>query len=84
MKDECRKSLEKVYLYLDGEVLSEVERRDIQVHLESCPPCDERFEVERDIKLLMIRAQGTDRCPERLRHQIARLLESDPAPGNSL
>ena len=41
MKERCKETLQRVYLFLDGEMLSESERLEIEVHLEECPPCFE-------------------------------------------
>jgi mycothiol system anti-sigma-R factor len=75
MKDHCRETLELAYLFLDGEGLSEGERNRIQVHLEACRPCYERYGLEREITLVVARLQGRARCPRSLRLRIMTLLE---------
>jgi mycothiol system anti-sigma-R factor len=76
MKERCRETLERVYLFLDGEVLSETERYEIKVHLEECPPCYEQYGVEREIQQKIIsRLRGTTPCPDHLKSRIANLLE---------
>ena len=75
MKDDCRKSLERVYFFLDGEVLSDHERLEIQTHLEECPPCLERYGLEREITTLVTRVQDTSTCPEQLKTRLRNLLD---------
>ena len=75
MKEHCRKTLHKAYLYLDGEILSETERTEIRVHLEECAPCYERYGVDEQVKLLVARLKGGCRCPDELRSKVARMFE---------
>lgn len=74
MKEECKQVLERAYLFLDGEVLSESERLEIQVHLEECAPCLERVGFEREMHVLIHRLQGTCRCPDGLKNRILDLI----------
>ena len=53
MKELCRVTLEGAYLFLDGELLSEEEGREIQDHVEDCRPCYESFAVERAVMRLL-------------------------------
>ena len=76
MKEVCREYLARAYLYLDGEVLSEAERTEIQVHLEECGPCLERYGVERELVAVMARLRTATRCPDALKNRIAGLLEN--------
>jgi mycothiol system anti-sigma-R factor len=75
MKKHCRETLERAYLFLDGEVLTESERSDIQLHLEGCSPCYQRYGLDREITLVVARLQGRARCPRELRLRIMGLLE---------
>ena len=77
MKQRCRETLERVYLFLDGEGLTEAERIEIEAHLEDCPPCFERYGVEIEVKTIVARLRGTHRCPDSLRSRIAALLQQD-------
>lgn len=74
MKEHCRETLEKAYLFLDGEVLTEAERREIREHLQECYPCLERYDVEREVTLLISRLKNTA-CPDKLRTRIESLIE---------
>jgi mycothiol system anti-sigma-R factor len=75
LKEHCRETLEKAYLFLDREILSEVDRREIQVHLEECAPCYERYGVEAEVTALLGRLRGCTHCPDELRVKIRSLLE---------
>lgn len=77
MKETCRIALERAYLFLDGEVLTEHERIEIQLHLEACQPCYEAFGMEKEFTLLLARLRGHDHCPERLRKKIWSRLDSE-------
>jgi mycothiol system anti-sigma-R factor len=75
MKERCRQTLERAYMYLDDEGLGAVERHAIEVHLEECRPCFERVGLEREVTLLVARLRGSSKCPEGLRSRIAAQLE---------
>lgn len=74
---DCRAVLERIYLYLDGEIAGE-ECTYIQVHLESCTGCLHRFGVEQDFKELVHRKCREDAIPaglvERIRANIREAL----------
>ncbi len=75
MREICRETLQRAYLFLDGEVLSETERTDIRVHLEECTPCLERYGLEEELVTLIARLRQANPCPDRLKSRIAGLLE---------
>jgi mycothiol system anti-sigma-R factor len=75
MNEVCREYLQRAYLFLDGEVLSETERVDIRVHLEECSPCLERYGLEEDLVKLIHRLRNSCTCPDGLKTRIAGLLE---------
>jgi mycothiol system anti-sigma-R factor len=75
MKKHCKETLEKAYLFLDGELLSEHQRNEIRQHLEACAPCYQRYGLEREITMVVARLQGRARCPKDLRLRIITLLE---------
>jgi mycothiol system anti-sigma-R factor len=74
MKEHCKRVLEKAYLYMDSETLSEGDRVLIRVHLEECKPCYERYGLEVQATSLISRLKGHDHCPDRLRANIKELL----------
>jgi len=75
MKQKCLEVLEQVYLFLDGEGLSEVQRLEIEAHLEECGPCFERYGFYEVSLQITHRLQGTTPCPDGLKTKISRLLE---------
>ena len=75
MKEPCREVLERAYLYLDEEILSEEERIQIQVHLEECEPCLENVGLHREFVFVTARLRGKTECPEGLRSRIKNLLD---------
>lgn len=75
MKERCRETLERAYLFLDGEVLDDHQRLEISHHLEECAPCFERYGVEREVAMLIARLRGSTRCPEELRTRVRALIE---------
>src|SRR5918992_4703262 len=76
MKQRCREMLERAYLFLDGEGLSNEERIEIEAHLEECGPCFERYGLEGEVRSLVARLRGVDTCPEALKSRITSLLQS--------
>jgi len=74
MKEECRETLERAYLFLDGELLSVSERHEIKRHLEDCGPCFERVGLEDDVAKIVARLRGCQPCPAALRQKINSLL----------
>ncbi|MGH2734172.1 MAG: mycothiol system anti-sigma-R factor [Actinomycetota bacterium] len=74
MKERCRETLERAYLYVDGEGLSEAERLEIQTHLEDCAPCFERVGLDHEVSRVIARLKGHDQCPEGLKARITALI----------
>jgi len=66
---ECREALERLYVYLDGE-LTDTRRDAIRSHLEDCSPCLEVFDFEAELKMVVAR-HCRDRVPDRLRERVA-------------
>jgi len=77
MKEYCRTTLELIYLYLDEEVLSESQRREISVHLEECGPCHERFGLQKRVTVIVSRQRRHGSCPQELRARISKILFQD-------
>ncbi len=69
---ECREALERLYVYLDGE-LTEDRCAVIRSHLEECSPCLEAFDFEAEFKMLISR-HCRDDVPEHLRVRVAFVL----------
>lgn len=75
MKEDCRIALQKAYLFLDGELLSETERIDIQGHLEDCRPCLEQYGLEGEVTALVARLKGPEPCPENVKKRIQLMIQ---------
>ncbi|CAN5631572.1 hypothetical protein BH24ACT26_BH24ACT26_03620 [soil metagenome] len=76
MKHNCKETLERAYMFLDGEILSDVERHEISAHLEACRPCYERYGIDEEVSRVVARLRGYQRCPETLRVRIQALFHS--------
>jgi mycothiol system anti-sigma-R factor len=74
MKDDCRRTLHRAYLFLDGEVLGASERAEIRAHLEACRPCYERYGLDEVVTVLAARLKTYQRCPEDVRNRIISLF----------
>jgi anti-sigma factor (TIGR02949 family) len=65
----CERALEHLYEFLDRELTAENERA-VREHLAACPPCGERFDVERAfLKFIEARCRARGAPPE-LRRRI--------------
>jgi len=76
MKEVCRETLQRAYLYLDGEMLSVAERREIEVHLEECAPCLERYGLDKEVAQMLHRLRNNCQCPDSLRSKISGIIEA--------
>lgn len=72
---DCRKVLDAVFLYLDGECTS-AQQRLIRAHLDECSPCLREFGVEHEVKMLIARRCGGERAPESLRMSVLQRLRA--------
>ena len=75
MKEHCREILTRAYLFLDGEGLTEAERIEIEVHLEECAPCLDSFDLQSDIRSLVLRIGSSTPCPDAVRTKILQIIE---------
>ena len=66
---DCRVVLEKVYLYLDGE-MADHDVHHIREHLDECAPCLREFGIEQEVKALVARSCGCDRAPDGARERL--------------
>jgi len=71
---DCSEVIEKVYLYLDGEIDDET-RHIVRVHLDECAPCLRKFGLEQDVKALVARTCGGDVAPDGLRQRLVVRLQ---------
>ena len=66
---DCREVIEKVYLYLDGEMQDE-DTIDIREHLDECSPCLRKYGIEQEVRALVARSCEGDRAPQALRAKV--------------
>jgi mycothiol system anti-sigma-R factor len=66
---DCTDVIEKVYLYLDGEIDDEA-RAQVRQHLDECAPCLRKFGLEQVVKALVARCCGGDVAPDDLRARL--------------
>jgi mycothiol system anti-sigma-R factor len=71
---DCSEVIERVYLYLDGEIDDEA-RSMVREHLDECAPCLRKFGLEQDVKALVARCCGGDVAPEGLRERLVVRLQ---------
>jgi anti-sigma factor (TIGR02949 family) len=73
----CNVTHLKLFQYLDGE-LSEEQRSELESHLASCPDCRRLADLERSFHQTYLEPLRPDPAPERVREQVARLLDALP------
>jgi mycothiol system anti-sigma-R factor len=88
---DCEHTIREVYLYLDGE-LTTLRRWQITRHLNRCPPCQNGYDFEVELRQV-IATRCHDRVPEELKQRIADAIgligtpkpadERDPGSGSS-
>jgi mycothiol system anti-sigma-R factor len=66
---DCIEVLERVYLYLDGEI-DDDHRSEVRDHLDECAPCLRQFGIEQEVKALVARCCGGDAAPDALRDRL--------------
>jgi mycothiol system anti-sigma-R factor len=78
---DCEHAIRQVYFYLDGE-LTAFRRWQITRHLNRCPPCQQGFDFELEVRHA-VSSRCQDTVPEELRRRIAQAIGLvDPAPPN--
>jgi len=73
----CKVARSRLFEYLDGE-LSEEQSAALDEHLTTCPDCRRLVEFERSFRERYIEPLRPDPAPERVRDQIALLLDALP------
>ena len=75
MDDDCRSVLRELELFLDGESAEQLETI-VARHLSDCPPCYDRAEFQREVRIL-IASKCTDCAPPGLMARVAAELQID-------
>ena len=65
----CNEVLEKVWIYIDGEIDASA-KHTIKHHLDECAPCLRKFGIEEEVKALVHRSCGSDHAPSDLKDRI--------------
>ncbi len=68
--DECMQRLEE---FVDRE-LTDAEVREVKLHLEFCPPCEERYRFQTGFKRLVKVCCEQDKAPASLREKLQKIL----------
>ena len=77
---KCRETLDEIEAFLDGEVTASLRVR-IEHHLSDCPPCMERAEFRRHVKVMISTRCTGDAVPSALHERITRLIaDLDTSP----
>lgn len=77
---ECDHAIERLYLYMDGE-LTFWRRWAISRHLDDCPPCAQGFDFEFELRQV-VASRCREEVPAELRARIVEALgeRRDPPP----
>ena len=71
---DCADALERVYLFLDGEI-GERDAVDAKRHLDECIPCLREYGLEEEIKRLVHRSCRNEVVPTGLRERVMVRIE---------
>ena len=69
MDEGCKQALRRLHLFVDRE-LSPPEVAEVRQHLDSCPPCDERFQFQSSLKRLIHDRVAHESCPEEVKSRL--------------
>ena len=73
--DDCDETIERLYVYLDGELTDE-RREEIRRHLDDCSPCLDAYDFEAELRRV-IAQKCRDRVPEHLMVRIRAVLAAE-------
>ena len=65
---ECADFLERIVYFIDNE-LDEADCSEVQVHLDECGPCLERYDLQRTVKTVVARS-CSESAPAELRNRV--------------
>jgi len=66
---DCAAAIEKVYLYLDGEIPDD-DCTQLRQHIEDCAPCLREYGLEQQFKALVARSCGCESPPPELKQKL--------------
>lgn len=67
--DDCADYLERIVYFLDNE-LDEADCSAVQVHLDECAPCLEKYDLQRTVKAVVARSCSSESAPSELRQRV--------------
>jgi len=68
MSDDCAEFLDQIVYLLDNE-LDAADCAAVRVHLDSCNPCLEKYDLQRTVKALVARS-CSEAAPDELRQRV--------------
>jgi mycothiol system anti-sigma-R factor len=66
--DDCADFLEQIIYFLDNE-LDATDCAAVRIHLDTCNPCLEKYDLQRTVKAVVARS-CSERAPEELRQRV--------------
>ena len=66
--EECAHFLEQIVYLLDNE-LDEASCSEVRIHLDSCHPCLQKYDIQRTVKAIVARS-CSESAPEDLRERV--------------
>jgi mycothiol system anti-sigma-R factor len=69
----CDGCIEKLERYVDRE-LTDQELGEVRGHLERCPPCEDRYQLQAGLKRLVKLSYGQGTAPATLRQKLLQIL----------
>ncbi|MBB3040785.1 mycothiol system anti-sigma-R factor [Nocardioides sp. LMS-CY] len=65
---DCADFLERIVYFIDNE-LDEADCSEVRLHLDSCNPCLEKYDLQRTVKTVVARS-CTEIAPDQLRQRV--------------
>ena len=75
MSHDCDDALERMYLYIDGELTVD-SADEIRVHLDDCPPCWDAFHFEERLKIV-VRTRLQEEVPSEVMLRLQSIIRSE-------
>lgn len=73
---DCKKLMDDLHLYIDGEELSEQKRREFKKHIDQCAPCFEKYDVEKSLLEAIRTKMDKKCCPDKVVNTIKEKISS--------
>ena len=79
---DCQETLNKLYVFLDRELLP-TERREVEAHLSMCPPCRDVFRIEYNVLRVVGEKCRETAAPAALVERVRNLCAEPPTRSNT-